>query len=90
MPARTGAEYIAGLRDRAADIYIGGEKVADVTRHPAFAGGLQTVAGLLDMQHDPAVCDDMTYTSPSTGDPVGLSFIMPRGCLQSLPKSSVI
>jgi len=78
MPARTGAEYIAGLRDRAADIYIGGEKVADVTRHPAFAGGLQTVAGLLDMQHDPAVCDDMTYMSPSTGDPVGLSFIMPR------------
>ena len=78
MPARTGAEYIAGLRDRAADIYIGGEKVVDVTRHPAFAGGLQTVAGLLDMQHDTAVCDDMTYTSPSTGDPVGLSFIMPR------------
>ena len=78
MPARTGAEYIAGLRDRAADIYIGGEKVADVTRHPAFAGGLQTIAGLLDMQHDPATRDEMTYTSPSTGDPVGLSFIMPR------------
>ncbi len=78
MPARTGAEYIAGLRDRAADIYIGGEKVADVTRHPAFAGGLQTVAGLLDMQHDPATREEMTYTSPSTGDPVGLSFIMPR------------
>ena len=78
MPARTGAEYIAGLRDRAAEIYIGGERVADVTRHPAFSGGLQTVAGLLDMQHDPATRDQMTYTSPSTGDPVGLSFIMPR------------
>ena len=78
MPARTGAEYIAGLRDRAADIYIGGEKVADVTRHPAFAGGLQTIAGLLDMQHDPDTRGEMTYTSPSTGDPVGLSFIMPR------------
>ena len=78
MPARTGAEYIAGLRERAADIYIGGERVSDVTRHPAFAGGLQTVAGLLEMQHDPATRDEMTYTSPSTGDPVGLSFIMPR------------
>ena len=78
MPARTGAQYIAGLRQRAADIYIGGEKVTDVTRHPAFAGGLQTVAGLLDMQHDPATRDEMTYTSPSSGDPVGLSFIMPR------------
>ncbi len=78
MPARTGAEYIAGLRDRAADIYIGGQKVKDVTTHPAFAGGLRTVAGLLDMQHDPALRDEMVYESPSTGDPVGLSFIMPR------------
>ena len=78
MPARTGAEYVAGLRERAAEIYIGGERVKDVTQHPAFAGGLQTVAGLLDMQHDPATRDEMTYTSPSTGDQVGLSFIMPR------------
>ena len=78
MPARTGAEYIAGLRERAAEIYIGGQKVKDVTTHPAFAGGIRTVAGLLNMQHDPAKRDEMVYTSPSTGDPVGLSFIMPR------------
>ena len=78
MPARTGAEYIAGLRERSADVYIGGERVKDVTAHPAFAGGLQTVASLLEMQHDPARRDEMTYTSPTTGDPVGLSFIMPR------------
>ncbi len=78
MPARTGAQYITGLRERAADIYIGGQKVRDVTTHPAFAGGLQTVAGLLEMQHDPAIRDEMTYASPSSGDPVGLSFIMPR------------
>ena len=78
MPARTGAEYIAGLRERAAEIYIGGQKVKDVTAHPAFAGGLRTVAGLLDMQHDPAKRDEMVYKSPSTGAPVGLSFIMPQ------------
>ena len=78
MPARTGAEYIAGLRERAAEIYIGGERVKDVTTHPAFAGGLRTIAGLLDMQHDPALHDEMTYPSPTTSDPVGLSFIMPR------------
>ena len=78
MPARTGAEYIAGIRERSAEVYISGERVQDVTAHPAFAGGLRTVASLLDMQHDPALRDDMTYTSPTTGDPVGLSFIMPR------------
>ncbi len=30
------------------------------------------------MQHDPALRDEMTYTSPTTGDRVGLSFITPR------------
>ena len=75
MPARTGAEYIAGLRERGAAIYIGGQRVEDVTAHPAFAGGVGTVAGLLDLQHSRG---DMTYESPTTGDPVGLSFIMPR------------
>ena len=82
MPARTGAEYIAGLRERAVAVYIGGEKAPDVTAHPAFAGGLQTIAGLLDLQH----CrDDMTYPSPTSGDPVGLSFIMPR-CADDLAR----
>ena len=64
MPARTGAEYIAGIRERSAEVYISGERVKDVTAHPAFAGGLHTVASLLDMQHNPALRDDMTYTSP--------------------------
>ena len=78
MPARTGAQYIAGLRQRAAAIYINGQPVPDVTAHPAFAGGIQTVAHLLDLQHDPALAAEMTYPSPATGNPVGLSFIMPR------------
>ena len=30
------------------------------------------------MQCDPKLRDEMTYTSPTTGDPVGLSFIQPR------------
>ena len=74
MPARTGAQYIQGIRDRSAEVYISGERVKDVTAHPAFSGGLRTVAGLLDMQHDPGLKDEMVYESPSTGDPVGLSF----------------
>ena len=34
---RTGAEYIESLRDNRC-IYIGGERVKDVTTHPAFSG----------------------------------------------------
>ena len=78
MPARTGEEYITGLRERAAEVYICGEQVQDVTTHPALRNGVRTIASLYDMQHDPAWRDEMTYISPAIGDRVGLSFITPR------------
>ena len=78
MPARTGAAYIAGLRDRAAEVYIDGERVKDVTTHPALQNGVRTLARLYDLQDDPAVGGDMTYVSPTSGERVGLSFITPR------------
>ena len=78
MPARTGAQYIQGLRERPRDVWIGGEKVKDVTSHPAFRNGALSIAALYDMQHEPALRDEMTYVSPTTGDRVGLSFIVPE------------
>src|SRR4029453_15745620 len=78
MPARTGKEYIAGLREQAAEVYIHGEQVKDVTTHSALQNGVRTLASLYDMQHAPAVREAMTYPSPTTGEPVGLSFITPR------------
>ncbi|MCY4415945.1 MAG: 4-hydroxyphenylacetate 3-monooxygenase, oxygenase component, partial [Chloroflexi bacterium] len=78
MPARTGKEYIAGLRDRPREVWIRGELVKDVTSHPYFRNGVQSVAALYDLQHDPEVGHEMTFTSPSTGDQVGLSFMIPR------------
>ncbi len=78
MPARTGDEYIAGLRARAADVYLHGERVDDVTTHPALRRGVQTIARLYDMQHEPSLCEVMTYSSPSTGERVGMSFLTPR------------
>ena len=78
MPARTGAEYIANLKENGPEVYLHGERVKDVTTHPALRGGVETLARLYDMQHDPAIRDEMTYVSPTTGDRVGTSFIMPR------------
>ena len=78
MPARTGKEYISGLREGSPEVFISGERVKDVTTHPALRNGVHTLAGLYDMQHDPALRDDMTYDSPATGDRVGLSFITPQ------------
>ena len=78
MPARRGSEYIKGLQEQSRHVWIGGERVEDVTTHPAFRGGMHSIAALYDMQYDPEIGDEMTYTSPTTGDRVGLSFIVPR------------
>ena len=78
MPARTGAEYIAGLQENQPEVYLHGERVQDVTTHPALRHGIETLARLYDLQHDPQLRAEMTYPSPTTGDPVGRSFILPR------------
>ena len=78
MPARTGAAYIAGLRERPPELHMQGERVKDVTSHPGLRHGVRTLATLYDMQHDPALRDEMTYVSPTSGERVGLSFIVPH------------
>ena len=78
MPARTGQQYLTGLREQEREVWLGGERVRDVTTHPGLAGGAHAIARLYDMQHDPALRAVMTYPSPSTGEPVGRSFDMPQ------------
>ena len=78
MPARTGQDYIRGLQEHPPEVWIGGERVADVTTHPALRNGVRSIAALYDMQHDPDLKEEMTYISPTTGESVGLSFIIPH------------
>ena len=78
MPAKTGQQYIDGLRANPAEVWIRGERVKDVTTHPALAGGVGSVAALYDLQHDEAAREEMLFASPSSGDPVGMSFKVPR------------
>ncbi|HZS02500.1 MAG TPA: 4-hydroxyphenylacetate 3-hydroxylase N-terminal domain-containing protein [Chloroflexota bacterium] len=74
---RSGAEYLAGLRnDRA--VYLNGERVGDVTTHPAFAEAARSVAALYDLAHDPANRAVMTFPSPRDGRPVNKSWLVPR------------
>ena len=89
MPARTGAEYIKALHDNPAEVYLNGKRVKDVTTHPGLRNGVQTMAKLMDMQHDARLRDEMTYESPTTGDRVGLSFITPR-TLEDLERRRVM
>ena len=78
MPARTGQEYITGLKEHPREVWIRGERVKDVTTHPALRNGVKSVAALYDMQHDATLSEAMTFASPATGDPVGISFMVPR------------
>ncbi|ETK37179.1 4-hydroxyphenylacetate 3-hydroxylase family protein [Microbispora sp. ATCC PTA-5024] len=48
----TGAEYVDSLRDDR-EIYIYGERVRDVTSHPAFHNPVRMTARLYDALHDP-------------------------------------
>ena len=53
MPARTGRQYLTGLREQEREVWIGGERVKDVTKHPAFRNTARMVARLYDALHDP-------------------------------------
>ena len=83
MPARTGQEYITGLKERPREVWIRGERVKDVTTHSAFRNGVRSVAALYDMQHDPALREEMTFPSPTTGQPEGLFMQRVREFLHS-------
>ena len=48
-----GKQKLERMRDGRA-VYIGAERVDDVTAHPAFRQGAQTVASLYDLKADPA------------------------------------
>ncbi len=78
MGARSGKQYLAGLREQEREVWIGGERVRDVTTHPGLKGGARAIASLYDLQCDPELHEMMTYVSPSSGERVGLSFIVPR------------
>ncbi len=77
MP-RTGRDYLDAIRAREDEIYIGGERVRDVTSHPAFANAAQTVSKLYDIAADPANQDELTYQDPATGNRYNNIWLLPK------------
>ena len=79
MGIRTGQQFLDKLNSMRPHLVIDGEVVSEnLTEHPAFKGLAHTFAQLFDMQHDPAYQDRLTYISPTTGDLVNASFLVPR------------
>jgi len=77
MPIRRGEQFLESLRD-GRQVWLRGEKVDDVTTHPALAGFAKSLAEIYDLQHDPAHQEQLTMKSPSTGEVVSLGYLLPR------------
>jgi 4-hydroxyphenylacetate 3-monooxygenase len=61
MPeVKSGAEHLQALKD-GRTVFIDGERVADVTTHPAFKNACQAAASLYDYQARPENLERMTY-----------------------------
>jgi 4-hydroxyphenylacetate 3-monooxygenase len=68
---RTGKQYLDSIRD-GREVYINGERVKDVTRHPQFKPLIDIRARIYDMQHDQATRSLMTYTEGGEDFSIGL------------------
>jgi len=79
MGARTGRDYLDRLDALRPDVMVHGERVSGgISKHPAFRNVTASYARLYDLQHDLALRDVLTYESPTTGDRVGTSFLVPE------------
>ena len=68
---RTGAQYLDSLRDDR-QVWINGERVKDVTRHPQFKPLVDIRARIYDMQHETKTQGVMTYEEKGERFPIGL------------------
>jgi len=75
MPARTGEQFLKGLRGPRA-VWVDGERVSDVVDHPKLSGAAHALAEVYDLQH--AHAGTCLVPDPETGEPIGASHLIPR------------
>ena len=74
---RTASGFLESLRD-GREIWLGGERVVDVTAHPLLRGAALTIADLYALQHRPDVQDRLSLPIDGSGERIGYSHIQPR------------
>src|SRR5438105_7537907 len=74
MAARTGTHYLQSLQRMTPTVFLNGRRVERFTEEQVFQGSITSIAQLYDLQHDPRYCDFMLFPSPTTGEPVHVSF----------------
>lgn len=79
MPAITGKEYIERIDQLKPNLWVDGKLVqGNVSEHAAFKGIMKSQAALYDLQHDNVLKDVLTYCSPLSGSPIGISYLQPK------------
>ena len=74
---RSGDDYVAGLRDGRA-VFLDGERVDDVTKHPAFAEPIRRVARTFDLARAPEAQASTTFLDLATGRRHSTMWLVPR------------
>jgi aromatic ring hydroxylase len=77
MGVRSGAAYLAGLRDDR-HLYVRGQRVGDVTAFVPYRGILGELAAHYDRHCDGALAPALTFPSPADGAPVMNSWLATR------------
>src|ERR671933_702677 len=74
--ARTGEQFLAGLRSDEREIWLEGEKITDPSAHPKLEGAARSLARLYDLHHEDP--DTFLMDSPDAGRPVNVTHIQPK------------
>ena len=75
MPARTGEQFLKGLRGPR-EVWVDGERVTDVVDHPRLAGAAHALAEVFDLHHRHP--DILLMPDEETGEPIPVSHMIPR------------
>ena len=76
IAARTGSQFLDGLRGDAREIWLNGEKITHPLDHPQLREAAETMARVYDLQHEHAA--EMLAPSPDDGRLVNVTHLIPR------------
>ena len=73
---RSGEDHLESLRDGRV-VYVGGERIMDVTRHHAVRNAARTVADVYDLKRRRDMLDILSFDA--NGERFSMHFLLPRG-----------
>ncbi len=76
---RKGVDFIKSMKEgHHGEIYYNGEKVEDVTEHPAFKPAINTVADYYDLHWKDEYTEHLKIYNPDVGEETSITFFRPR------------